>query len=157
MLLTILYVVHTLALGGWFGTQIYSVLFVQRHPAKDEDPEYYEVFTTRMVNGSRYILLAVIAAMIPTWVAIIAMRGGDPALGSAWGWLVGVKTAAMLLAIGAFAFLSWHVWPQRIFALPEELPAVRRLFYGLSVGILACMACAFTLGIIEQSMGSILA
>ncbi|QUQ72502.1 hypothetical protein [Kutzneria sp. CA-103260] len=157
MVITVLYVIHTMALAGWFGTQIYSVLLVQRHPAQDEDPEYFEDFAARLANGSRYTLLGVIAAMIPTWVVIIALRAASGAdLGVAWVWLVVVKSLAMLVAIGLFAYLSWHVWPLRIFALRDELPAVRRRFYGLSVGILCGTGLALGVGIVEQSVGSFL-
>lgn len=157
MLIVILYIAHTLALGGWFGAQIYSVLIVQRHPAQDEDPEYYEDFTTRMAHGTRYTLLAVIGVMLPTWVLLVILRAVDDVeLGAAWLWLVAIKSAAILATIGLFAFLSWHVWPQRIFALRHELPAVRRRFFGLSLGILAAAGVALAVGIVEQSMGSFL-
>lgn len=157
MFIVILYVAHTLALGGWFGAQIYSVLIVQRHPAQDEDPEYFEDFATRMAHGTRYILLAVIGVMLPTWVLLVILRaGGNVELGAAWAWLVAVKSAAILATIGLFVYLSWHVWPQRIFALRDELPAVRRRFFRLSVGILSASGLALAVGIVEQSMGSFL-
>lgn len=157
MLITILYLIHTVALGGWFGTQIYSVLLVQRHPAQDEDPAYFEDFATRMAHGTRYNLLAVIAAMLPTWVVIVAVRAASGAgLGAVWLWLVVIKSLAMLAAVALFAYLSWHVWPVRIFALPDELPAVRRRFFALSAGILCSTGLALAVGVVEQSMGGFL-
>lgn len=153
--LTLLYVLHTIALSAWFGTQIYSVLLVQRHPAQDEDPMYFEDFSTRMAQGTRWNIVSIIAFLVPTWIAMAWIRAAtEPALGPVWWTLVVLKSAVILVTVAVFVFLSWHVWPVRIFALVDELPAVRRQFYRLSVAILCGAAIALVLGVLEQSVGT---
>ena len=82
MITAVLEAVHTAALASWFGCMCYSVMFVQRHPMRQREPQVWEVFVTEMVHGVRWIVIGTMAVIFPTWMALIVIRlasaGADP-------------------------------------------------------------------------------
>lgn len=59
----------------------------------------------------------------------IAMTGGLLLLfhkdsGSLWWSMMGSKTVLLCVALSIFTYVSWWLWPERLFASPKELPAL---------------------------------
>lgn len=146
-------VVHTLAVAAWFGCMVYSVTLVQRHPAVSEQPAVYEDFVTTLSHGVRWQVLGMLAAIVPTWAAIVLLRVAAPDPPGAW-WiaLVVTKSATLLFATALFWYLSWRLWPRRIFALPEELPGIRAQFRVTSILLTFALGAALALGIAADNV-----
>ena len=47
-----------------------------------------------------------------------------------------------------FVYVSWHLWPLRIFALPEEYPPIDRKFLNASQGLVATLGGALVVGVV---------
>jgi hypothetical protein len=90
--------------------------------------------------------------------AVLAASGGgliliedDPS--TAWVVLVALKTALLIAALALFARVSWRMWPARLFALPDELPAHRRRFRVVALLLTGMVAAAFALGTVADTLG----
>jgi hypothetical protein len=120
---------QTIILAAWFGSMVYSIVVVQQFQLRAPDPETYEEVGQLMASGSRRRIarLAVLIAVSGTGLAITRLTH-DPGPGDTWITLMWVKLALFVLAVSGFAYQSWWVWPRRIFALPAEMPAIRRTF-----------------------------
>jgi hypothetical protein len=44
--------------------------------------------------------------------------------------------------------VSWRAWPRRVFALPEELPALQREFRIVAIAMFCLVATAFAIGVL---------
>jgi hypothetical protein len=148
MVTAILEAVHTAALASWFGCMCYSVMFVQKHPMRAREPEVWETFVTEMVHGVRWIVMGTMAVIFPSWVALIALRVADQGTDPLWLSLVTAKTVLLAGVVLLFVYVSWHLWPLRIFALPEEIPSLDRRFMGASQGLVMTLGGALTLGVV---------
>jgi hypothetical protein len=120
---------QTLILAAWFGSMVYSIVVVQQFQLRAPDPETYEEVGQQMASGSRrrILRLAVLIAISGTALAITRLTD-DPGPSATWITLMWVKLALFVVAVSAFAYQSWWVWPRRIFALPAEMASVRRTF-----------------------------
>ncbi|MFC4857306.1 hypothetical protein [Actinophytocola glycyrrhizae] len=148
MITAVLEAVHTAALASWFGCMCYSVMFVQRHPMRAREPAVWEVFVTEMVHGVRWIVLGTMAVIFPTWVALIALRIATADTGTVWLSLMATKSVLLIGVVLLFVYVSWHLWPLRIFALPEELPPIDRKFMNASQGLVLTLGGALALGVV---------
>jgi hypothetical protein len=150
MIPAILEAVHTAALASWFGCMCYSVMFVQRHPMRAREPAVWEVFVTEMVHGVRWVVMGTMAVLFPSWVALIVLRlvtqGADPLYLS----LVAVKSSLLIAVVLLFVYVSWHLWPLRIFALDDELPPIDRKFINASQGLVMALGGALVLGVVAS-------
>ncbi|MBJ8338363.1 MULTISPECIES: hypothetical protein [Antrihabitans] len=122
-------VFQTVVLAAWFGAMVYSIVVVQQFQLRVADPESYEDVGQLMASGSRrrILRLAFLIGVSGTGLAI-SRATADPGPSDTWVVLMCVKLALYVVACSAFAYQSWWVWPRRIFALPAEMPAVRRTF-----------------------------
>lgn len=150
MVTAVLEAVHLVALASWFGCMCYSVLFVQRHPMRAREPEVWETFVTEMVHGVRWIVLGTMAVIFPTWVALIVIRLAGSGPDALWVSLTAVKFALLVAVVLLFVYVSWHLWPLRIFALPEELPAIDKRFLSASQGLVLTLGGALTVGVVAS-------
>jgi hypothetical protein len=150
MIPAILEAVHTAALASWFGCMVYSVMFVQRHPMRAREPAVWEVFVTEMVHGVRWIVMGTMAVLFPSWVALIVIRlvteGPDPLYLS----LVAAKSMLLIAVVLLFVYVSYHLWPLRIFSLEDELPPIDRKFLNASQGLVMTLGGALLLGVVAS-------
>jgi hypothetical protein len=58
------------------------------------------------------------------------------------------KILLWLLAMGIFWDVSWRLWPARVFALPHELPALRRQFKRRAIALVSIAIIAMALGML---------
>jgi hypothetical protein len=61
--------------------------------------------------------------------------------------LIAAKVILWLIALAIFCRVSWRLWPARIFAAPEELPAIRRQFRASAITMICIAAAAMILGV----------
>jgi hypothetical protein len=136
-------VIQTVVLAAWFGAMVYSIVMVQQFQLRAADPDEFEDVGQLMASGSRrrILRLAVLIAISGTGLAI--SRATDtPRPSTEWIVLMCIKLVLFVIACGAFAYQSWWVWPKRVFALPAEMPGVRRTF------LITSLVMTVTLGLI---------
>lgn len=130
-------VAHLTIAAVWLGSMVYSLMVVQ--PRVDRffaDHERREEFLVTLANGNRWRVVALIAALVLTDLAILIMR---PELRLGYG----IALLFSLLAGGLFVHVSWRHWPARVFALPEELPGFQRRLRRLAWTMLVLVGAAF--------------
>lgn len=117
--------VHLLAGAVWLGAMAYSLAVVQPRAQRFiEDERRREAFAAELAAGARRPVLGVIALLAASGAVLVALEAGD-GTGSGWWLLVGAKVALLAAATALFWHVSWRLWPRRLFATPEELPALR--------------------------------
>lgn len=132
----------------WLGAMAYSLLVVQPRAHRFfADPLEYEQFAATVAAGARWKVLAMMAALALTGAALawLGIADGRPA---AWTGLVIAKGGLLLVSLALFWSVSWRLWPRRLFALPSELPALRRRFQLTALALTATVAASFALGIL---------
>lgn len=140
----------------WLGAMAYSLLVVQPRAerflggGRAGDPQRYEEFAATLAAGARWTVLAMMAALGLTGAGLVWLAVDDEPAPSAW-WIALVVTKSGLLAVSLvlFWFVSWRLWPRRLFALPDELPAIRRRFRLVALALTATVAANFVLGILS--------
>ena len=68
-----------------------------------------------------------------------------------WLAVVLIKVTLFASAVVIFSYASWRLWPRRIFATPDELPAIRRRFRLVGFSLLVIAATSFALGILPHT------
>src|SRR5215470_16985550 len=128
----------------------YSLLVVQPRTERFlGDPQRYEELAAMLAAGARWKVLGMMAALGVTGAGLVWLAATAEPAPSAW-WITLVATKSMLLAASLvlFWFVSWRLWPRRLFALPDELPAIRRRFRLVAVALTATVAANFALGVL---------
>ncbi|HEY0640678.1 MAG TPA: hypothetical protein VGD67_23865 [Pseudonocardiaceae bacterium] len=137
MLRALLAIVHVGTGAVWLGAMAYSLVVVQPRAERLLGTDRYEEFAATVAAGARWKVLAMAGALAASGLGLVAVRLVEAAdTRPAWVALVLVKGALLLAVVAVFWYVSWRLWPRRLFALDEELPAVKRRF----------TAAAFTLG-----------
>jgi hypothetical protein len=140
---------HTVLASIWLGAMTYSLLVVQPRAAALLGQRRYEEFAAVIAAGARWSVLAVCAGLALTGVALAALRTGES---TSWWVVVAAKVALLTAALAIFGWVSWRLWPRRIFALPEEVPAVLRSFRIAATTLLALVAAQFVLGAVAAEL-----
>ena len=124
----------------WFGAMAYSLFTVQPKLAAmvGGDAERVEDAQRILAHGNRWRVVALIAALWATGIALAVIEPGRAA--------ATVGKAVLLAAASAlFWWVSWRGWPRRVFALQDELPALRRRFRTAALAMFALVGAAFAL------------
>ena len=143
----LLVLVHAGVAAAWLGSMAYSLFVVQPRLARivgDPDVLRLEDAQRELAHGNRRPVIALIAALWVTGVALAVLHGGGSA---AWWAAVTAKAVLLLVASALFWWVSWRGWPRRVFALPDELPALQLRFRRVALAMLALVATAFALGV----------
>jgi hypothetical protein len=130
-------IAHLTIAAVWLGSMVYSLVVVQ--PRVDRffpDASRREEFLVTLANGNRRPVVALVAALLVTDLAILVMRP-DVRLG------FGIALVLHLLAGCVFAHVSWRHWPARVFAVAEELPGFQHRLRLLAWTILVLVGTAF--------------
>lgn len=139
---------HVVGGGVWIGAMVFSVFIL--HPRAErffQRSADFEDFIFSVVHGARYKVLAGIAAIVGSGVALLLAGAAPP---GPWRWLVAVKVALLLASLALFLYVSFALWPRRVFAREDELPAVRRRFWWIGVAMIACNAANAGLGVLAR-------
>jgi hypothetical protein len=139
--------VHLLAAALWFGAMAYSLGVVQPRASRflAGDERRSEAFAVELAAGARRGVLALIALLAISGGVLVATEAGDdPSAG--WWLLVAVKAALLAAAAALFAYVSWALWPRRLFATADELPALRRRFRAVAYALTGLVGLEIVLG-----------
>ena len=142
----VLLLTHVAVGAVWLGAMAYSLAVVQRRVRRlFDDPARAEEVAVFLAAGARWKVIGLMAVLAVTGGALIGVEG--------WGhsarWQVAVAVKAVLLAgaAGFFAWVSWRLWPARIFALPAEIPRWQRRFDLVGAVLIGLVGAEFALGI----------
>jgi hypothetical protein len=130
-------IAHLTIAAVWLGSMVYSLVVVQ--PRVDRffpDASRREEFLVTLANGNRRPVVALVAALLVTDLAILVTRP-DVRLG------FGIALVLHLLAGAVFTHVSWRHWPARVFAVAEELPGFQHRLRLLAWTILVLVGAAF--------------
>ena len=108
----------------------YSLVIVQ--PRLDEDAQ------RRLAHGNRWPVVGLISLLWLSGFLLVLYRGA--------GVLVAAKVVLLFAASALFWWVSWRGWPRRVFALPDELPALQRRFRRVALAMLCLVTLAYILG-----------
>lgn len=92
-------------------------------------------------------------------VGVLAVTGGALVAVEGWdhsaGWRVAIALKVVLLAVAAavFGWVSWRLWPARVFALPAEIPRWQRRFDLVGAALVGLVGAQFVLGIAAHVIG----
>jgi hypothetical protein len=140
--------VHVLGGGVWVGVMVFSIFVL--HPRAEQYFERdtdFEDFIFTVVHGARWKVFAGIAAILLSGVALSVWPGHAIVREGVWLTIYAAKLALFCVSAGAFVYVSWVLWPRRTFATPEELPAIKALFWRVGVIMIVANAANVALGI----------
>lgn len=150
-------VVHVGGAAAWLGAMLYSLLVVRPRAAaffSDEDDR--EDFAILLASGARtkVLALACVLALSGAGLTALELTADDPP-GSTWAAVVAAKGAALVLAVGLFAYVSWHLWPARATAhalRTSDLPGLQRRFAVVAVALTATVGAGLVLGAVADAL-----
>lgn len=152
MITAVLVLAHAVAAAGWLGGMLYSLLVVQPKARRffGTDDEAYEEFLATMASGNRWKVLGLVGVLAATGAVLLVVAPPE-----ARAQLPAHVGEAVLLAaaLAVFVHVSWRLWPRRVFALPEERPAVRARFQRATYALVALVGGAFLLGVVAPLLG----
>jgi Flp pilus assembly protein TadB len=145
---TLLALLHAGVGAVWLGSMAYSLFVVQPRIARVLAAEPAEDVYRELAAGNRWRVVALIAALGGSGLALIPLSHHP----HGWWALVVCKTLLLVLATAVFWWVSWRGWPQRVFALPEELPALQRRFRRVAIVMFGLVGLGFALGVVVSRL-----
>jgi hypothetical protein len=144
---------HVIVAAIWLGAMCYSIAVVQPRAARLLGFGRYEEFAATLANGARWIVIGMCAALALTGARLVALAAADRP-SSGWVAVMIAKIVLLVVALGAFANVSWRPWPKRVFALPEELPRIHRAFTWTAYTLIAVVGTEIFLGVAARTLVS---
>jgi uncharacterized membrane protein len=144
---TFLLVVHALAAGIWIGSMFYSLFVFQKKAFKHfKNLREFEDLVVSVSAGARHPVLLALGVILVTGglLALPLFEGGSAFVQR----VLMAKIGLFIFATILFAYVSWGLWPKRIFVDETELPVVQRKFRIIGFSILTTAVIAFVLGIL---------
>ena len=137
----------------WLGAMAYSLAVVQPRTARffAARPRDRERFAVELAAGARRPVLAAVGLLAASGAGLVVAEDGARATG--WWTLIALKAAGLCAAAGLFAYVSWRLWPARLFAGPDELEAHWRRFTRSAAALTAIVALEFVLGAAAAEFG----
>jgi hypothetical protein len=145
---TLLALLHAGVGAVWLGSMAYSLFVVQPRIARVLAAGPAEDVYRELAAGNRWRVVALIAALALSGLALVPLT--DHPRG--WWVLVLLKTLLLVLASAVFWWVSWRGWPRRVFALPDELPAVQRRFRTVAIVMAGLVGLDFALGVVVSRL-----
>jgi hypothetical protein len=148
---SVLAVVHVLAGAAWFGAMFYSffVLHPRAHAYFKRETEF-ESFITAVSAGARYAVLSALGLIGLTGAALIWLRWPEPP-SPRWLVFIGAKVVLWTVALGLFVYVSWRLWPARLFAVEAEIPHIQEAFRRVAVTMIAIAGLSMALGVLAHT------
>lgn len=120
---TCLAITHAMASAAWFGAMFYSLNVLRpRGLAYFGSAATFEPFITSVSANARYPVLT--AFFIVGVTGVLLLPGGPWTQAYAIG--IAIKAVLYLAALMVFIYVSWRLWPMRVFATDAEVPANQR-------------------------------
>ena len=136
----VLLLIHVGVAALWLGSMAYSLFVVQPKLSRiaGGDPVKVEEMHRELAQGNRWPVVGLIATL---WIS-------GALLTRELTFAVPLKAMALLAATVLFWWVSWRAWPRRVFALPEELPALQRRFRLVAIAMFGLVGFAFAVGML---------
>lgn len=137
---------HVLAAAAWFGAMFYS--FSVLHPRAKvyfRDVGRFEDFIAFIAAGARYKVLGGAAFIAVSGIVLLLYREDAATL---WWLIMAGKTVLLSIALFIFAYASWWLWPERLFASAEEIPGLQRKFATVAVSLIVIVTLCFALSVL---------
>ena len=94
-------------------------------------------------------MVGVVAALAVSGAGLVAVVDER----SAWWWtLMGAKVLLLVVASAVFWYVSWRMWPRRVFSLPEEVPGRQAAFRRVGWLLLGLVGAASVLGVAARTL-----
>jgi hypothetical protein len=141
---------HLLLAAVWLGAMAYSIGVVQPKLLRYfGSPQAAEEPATFVAAGARWKVVTVIAALAVTGAGLVVLAE-DRAV--SWWALIGAKAVLLAAAGAAFWYVSWRMWPRRVFSLPTEAPARQAAFRRIGWLLLGLVGAATVLGVAARTL-----
>jgi Flp pilus assembly protein TadB len=144
----LLALVHAGVGAVWLGSMAYSLFVVQPRVGRVLAAGPAEDVYRELAAGNRWRVVALIAALGVSGLALIPLTHHT----GIWWALLTIKFALLVLATAVFWWVSWRGWPQRVFALPDELPALQRRFRRVAIVMFGLVGIGFALGVVVSRL-----
>lgn len=145
----LLLAVHIVAAAVWLGAMAYSLAVLQPRLRRFfADPVRSEELATFLAAGARWKVIAMIGLLGVTGAGLVAVEGWQHSTG--WRLAVLAKVVLLLVAAGFFCWVSWRLWPARVFALPAEVPRWQRRFDAVGAVLIGLVGAEFLLGAVAH-------
>lgn len=143
--------IHGIGGGVWIGAVGFN-LFVLTPRAQRwfRVSAEHEDFVFTVVQGLRWPVLGGAFAVVGTGLWRWWRPLGEPI--EAWELLMLGKLGCALVSVSLFGWVTIRLWPQRAFSTEAELPAIRKRFFALGVGIVVSNAMAAALGVLAGQL-----
>lgn len=147
-------IVHLLVGAVWLGAMVYSLGVVQpRTRVWVDDDGAWEGLAATLAVGARVKVLTMCAILAVSGLALaIPPLLAADAPSPLWSAVVAAKAGLLVAAVAVFARVSWHLWPARLFAADDELPALRRQFTQAAVLLGALVGANLVLGVVAGAL-----
>jgi len=143
---------HVLASAAMFGAMFYSITVIQPRARRYfQNPQDLEEFVAFISNGARWKVLSGFGLLGASGLALLIFH--HEALNRTGTALMIAKIFILLVAVSFFCFVSWRLWPARIFATPEEIPRFQRIFRRVGFTMIAMMTIEFLLATLAHVSG----
>ncbi len=107
--------------------------------------ERYEEFSLTTAHGLRWWIFGALITAGITGVGLVLVRQRTDA-DSVWWALVCVKAALLLVTVALYAYVSYVMWPRRVFIAVADRPAVQRRFLRVAWLLIALLTSQLLLG-----------
>lgn len=142
--------VHIIASAGLLGAMGYSIAVVQPRARRFfRDVRDFEEFTAFISHGARWKMLGTLGLISLTGALLIILHPHEA--DHRWLALIAAKVVILLVATVVFCYASWRLWPARIFASPEEIPAFQRRFRLVGYTMLTMVVLEFILAAVAHA------
>jgi len=143
---------HVLAGAAWFGAMFFSLMLLQPRARRFfGDDEKFEFFIASISQGARWKVLSALALIAASGAGLVLLLSRQR-ISREWWILIGVKIVLMVMAMGIFWYASWRLWPRRIFASADELPAIRRRFAAVGISLILIAGASMALGLLARAL-----
>lgn len=124
-------------------THIYFRLVpdIRRWLASDER---YEEFSLTTAHGLRWWIFGALITAGVTGVGLVLVR--PQATDRVWWGLVGAKAVLLLVTLALYAYVSYVMWPRRVFVATADRPAMQRRFLRVAWLLIGLLTSQLLLG-----------
>lgn len=143
--------VHLLLAAVWLGAMAYSIGVVQPKLLKYYgSPQKAEEAATFVAAGARWKVVGFIAVIALSGALLVVIGHSGQ---SGWWWaIVGAKVVLLVAASALFWYVSWRMWPRRVFALPAEVPGWQAAFRRVGWALIVLVGAASVLGVALRTL-----
>ena len=128
----------------------YSLTVLQpRAKAFFDDDQQFEEFVAIVSQRARWKVLSAFAVVLLSGLALIPLSH-PPSPSCWWLSLIVTKLVLFVAALIVFCYASWWLWPARIFATPEEIPAFQKRFRRVGIAMIVLVGLDLALGVLAH-------